>query len=75
MLTSRCPVCRSDVVIEEGSYESDLVTCAICGTDLEIASLHPPRLEALPDSEEEEKLAADDEEDELAPDRDSNEEE
>jgi lysine biosynthesis protein LysW len=48
MLTSRCPVCNSDVVIEEGSYESDLVTCAICGTDLEIASLHPPRLTVVP---------------------------
>ena len=52
MQTSRCPVCNSDVIIEDGAYEGDLVNCANCGADLEISSLHPPRLSILPEEEE-----------------------
>lgn len=52
MQTSRCPACNSDVVIEDGAYESDLVNCANCGASLEIVSLHPPRLNEIPEDEE-----------------------
>lgn len=51
MQTTLCPVCSSDVIIEEGSSENDLVGCLNCGAELEIASLAPLRLEPL-DQEE-----------------------
>lgn len=41
MLTSRCPACNSDVIIEEEAYEGDLVDCSNCEAELEIISLHP----------------------------------
>jgi lysine biosynthesis protein LysW len=44
MKTTHCPVCNSDVIIADEAYEGDLVDCAICGAELEIASLHPLQL-------------------------------
>ncbi|MCU0678909.1 MAG: lysine biosynthesis protein LysW [Planctomycetes bacterium] len=44
MKTTRCPLCASDVIIEDEAYEGDLVDCANCGAELEISSLHPLRL-------------------------------
>ena len=54
MQTTQCPLCSSDVIIEEGSQEKDLVSCLNCGTELEIVTLHPLLLEPLADSNEEE---------------------
>ena len=47
MQTTQCPNCGSDVIIEEESSVKDLVSCLNCGTELEIASLAPLRLEPL----------------------------
>jgi len=47
MQTSQCPACSSDVVIEEGSLEKDLVSCLNCGTELEIVTLQPLQLKPL----------------------------
>jgi alpha-aminoadipate carrier protein LysW len=55
MQTAQCPICSSDVIIEEGSSEKDLVSCLNCGAELEIVSLQPLRLEPL---EEETKETA-----------------
>lgn len=57
MQTNQCPVCSSDIIIEEGSSEKDLVSCLNCGTELEIVTLHPLLLEPLADSAEEEEVA------------------
>lgn len=54
MQTTQCPVCSSDVIIEEGLAEKDLVGCLNCGAELEIITLHPLLLEPLPDPSEEE---------------------
>ena len=51
MQTTQCPICSSDVTIEEGSAAKDLVGCLNCGAELEIASLQPLRLEPLLDEE------------------------
>lgn len=40
MQTVKCPVCNSDVIIDDEAFEGDLVQCTICETDLE-AHLHP----------------------------------
>lgn len=47
MQTTQCPVCSSDVIIEEESSEKDLVNCLNCGVELEIAALQPLRLNPL----------------------------
>jgi len=51
MQTARCPVCGSDVVIEDEAYEGDMETCSNCETDLEILSLHPPQVAKINDKE------------------------
>lgn len=52
MNTATCPVCHSDVIIEDEVYVNDLVTCANCGSDLEIISLAPIELSALKEEEQ-----------------------
>ena len=41
METSKCPVCHSDLIIDDEAFEGDLVDCQNCGTQLEITSLRP----------------------------------
>jgi lysine biosynthesis protein LysW len=53
MQTTQCPVCLSDIIIEEESSEKDLVSCLNCGTELEIVTLQPLQLNPLQDQEEE----------------------
>ena len=52
MQTGKCPTCRSDVIIDGEAYKGDLVTCANCGTELEIISLHPAQLRTMENEEE-----------------------
>lgn len=48
MTTAPCPLCHSDVIIDDSEvYEHDLVTCANCGEDLEIASTAPLALKKI----------------------------
>jgi len=44
MQTGRCPICNSDVIIEEDAFEGDLANCVNCRGELEIISLHPVQL-------------------------------
>ena len=52
MQTSRCPICNSDVIIEDGSCEGDLIDCDNCGAEIEIISLHPIQLQELKKEDE-----------------------
>ncbi|MFH1582881.1 MAG: lysine biosynthesis protein LysW [Candidatus Falkowbacteria bacterium] len=54
MQTTQCPVCSSDIIIDEESSEKDLVSCLNCGTELEIVTLHPVLLNPLQEESEEE---------------------
>ncbi|MBI4779005.1 lysine biosynthesis protein LysW [Candidatus Falkowbacteria bacterium] len=54
MQTTQCPVCSSDIIIEEESSEKDLVNCLNCGTELEIVTLHPILLSPLQEESEKE---------------------
>ncbi len=47
MQTTKCPICDSDVIIEDDVYDGDLVRCSNCENDLEITSLHPLQLNQL----------------------------
>lgn len=47
MQTTQCPVCSSDIIIDEESSEKDLVSCLNCGAELEIVTLQPLQLQPL----------------------------
>lgn len=47
MNKGRCPVCHSDIIIDDEAVVSDMVTCAVCQTDLEITTLHPVNLKEI----------------------------
>ncbi len=41
MPTTACPECSEDVYIDADSEQGDVISCAECGTDLEIVGLDP----------------------------------
>ena len=47
-----CPVCDADVPLPAGAIVSELLSCAECGTELEVESLSPPALREAPAEEE-----------------------
>jgi len=53
MITAYCPNCHSDIIIDDSLGQGDLITCANCGAQSEISSLHPLRLSILDDEIEE----------------------
>ena len=52
MQKSKCPVCSSDVIIDDGAYENDIVDCPVCNSVLEITTLHPATLGVVEDNSE-----------------------
>jgi len=52
MQTTKCPLCNSDLLIGDDSYEGDIMDCPSCEKELEISSLHPLRVSATQDEEE-----------------------
>ena len=50
--TPLCPECDADVEIPSDAMENELLSCADCGTELEIMSLNPIELELAPEVEE-----------------------
>ena len=56
MRTALCPSCNSDVVIEDGYSQGDLVNCPNCGQELEIISLQPLQVKKLVTESEENEL-------------------
>ncbi len=47
-----CPECDADVEIPTDAMENELLSCAECGTELEIMNLNPIELELAPEVEE-----------------------
>ena len=56
MQNTQCPVCDSDVVIEDEAYEGDLLDCANCGAELEITSLRPLTINEVKQEDENDGL-------------------
>lgn len=52
MQTSKCPVCQSDIIVDDEAFEGDLVDCTNCDTQLEIISLRPVQLSAVNNEED-----------------------
>lgn len=53
MQTTQCPVCSSDVIIEEEASEKDLVSCLNCAAELEITALQPLQLKPFEEESDE----------------------
>jgi alpha-aminoadipate/glutamate carrier protein LysW len=51
-MTASCPVCEARVDLSVEATAHELVDCAECSTELEIASLEPPSLREAPTEEE-----------------------
>ena len=49
MNKGRCPVCNSDIIIDDEAILGDMVTCTNCQADLEITSIHPVSLQIIED--------------------------
>ncbi|MDP2830481.1 MAG: lysine biosynthesis protein LysW [bacterium] len=64
MQTAKCPVCNSDIIIEEEAFKGDLAGCVNCGAELEIISLHPLQI-AIVESDLDEELAGQTDEEEV----------
>lgn len=47
-----CPECDGEVEIPADAMENELISCAECGTELEIMNLDPLELELAPEVEE-----------------------
>jgi len=47
-----CTICECNIQIPEGTMEGEILLCPDCGTELEVLSLNPLRLEEAPEVEE-----------------------
>ncbi len=50
--TSTCPVCDASISLPKGTEVNELVPCSDCGSELELVSLEPLKLEEAPEIEE-----------------------
>jgi alpha-aminoadipate/glutamate carrier protein LysW len=51
MKMCECPMCNTKIDLA-GCEEDEIIECPDCGVDLEIVSLTPPVLEALPQEDD-----------------------
>jgi alpha-aminoadipate/glutamate carrier protein LysW len=52
MNTANCPECAAEVPVPADVMENELIACPECGTELEIISLNPLKLDLAPEVEE-----------------------
>lgn len=51
-MTAECPVCGADVSLAGDTVAGELIECPDCGTELEVVSVSPFKLEEAPQEEE-----------------------
>lgn len=49
---AECPVCGAEVELAEGTVQGELIECSDCGTELEVVSVDPFKVEEAPQEEE-----------------------
>ena len=60
-----CPECDADIDVDEFDVDKgDLISCAECGTNLEVTSVAPLELEATDEDDEDDDDEDEDEDDE-----------
>jgi len=52
MNTCSCPECAAELTLPDNAMEHEIIPCQDCGTELEIISLSPARVELAPEIEE-----------------------
>ena len=50
--TAECPVCGAEVSAADDTVAGELITCSDCGSELEVKSLDPFKVEEAPQEEE-----------------------
>ena len=61
-----CPECDADIDVDEFDVDKgDLISCAECGTNLEVTSIAPLELEASDDLDDDDDDDDDEDEDEV----------
>ena len=51
-LTASCPICEASLSIKDDSVIGELMACDDCGTELELTSTDPLKIEEAPEVEE-----------------------
>jgi alpha-aminoadipate carrier protein LysW len=51
-MNTNCPVCDAEITFPEGTVSGELIECPDCGTELEVISVDPPKVEEAPMEEE-----------------------
>lgn len=70
----RCPKCDAEIDLEEDEIEEgEILTCLECDAELEVAQIHPVRLNVISEDGDDEDISED--EDEVSLDDDDEEEE
>ena len=49
---SECPVCGADLSLSDDLEKGELLECDDCGTELEVVSVDPVKLQEAPEAEE-----------------------
>ena len=49
---AECPVCAADLTLDEGTFKGELIECPDCGTELEVISVKPFKVDEAPMEEE-----------------------
>lgn len=49
---SECPVCGAEISLADDTVKGELLECDDCGSELEVVSLDPAKLEEAPEAEE-----------------------
>ena len=53
---ANCPECEALLDVDDDEVEEgDVISCAECGTELEVVTIHPIEVERVEDEEEEEQ--------------------
>lgn len=51
-MNANCPECAAEIILADGTVESEILACPDCGAELEVVSLTPPELALAPEVEE-----------------------
>lgn len=56
----RCPKCEAEIDLDEDEIEEgEILTCVECDAELEVAQIHPVRLNVISEDEEDDDESAD----------------
>ena len=57
----RCPKCDAEIDLDEDEIEEgEILTCLECDAELEVAQIHPVRLNVISEDDEDEEEASED---------------